>query len=202
MLVKDGRETAGCVMSEKDPAFDFPAPTPYDLHADVTEAVRYFGHVKLGWTDWLSEKLSEYWFNNPETQIARIGEKLAPFELHAVGAPHWQTIGDEAFSKLTDKGRALGVKAFEQTVQRACCRYFLAKEYAEMRRCLAMQLPYIAVTIRTTSPRRCCEHARALDGKLFSEAQALPTLPLAPCDFAVCGCAYSGVTAHEMERGD
>jgi len=179
---------------------DFPAPTPHDLYADVSEAIRHFGHVRPSAEGWLAEKLSEWWFNKPEVNIARIGEKLAPFELDALGAPHWHVIGDEAFSKLTDEGRALGVKGFEKTVERACCRFYLAKEYAAARRDLAQQLPSVAYIIRTTSPRRCCEHARALDGRLFSRAQDLPTLPLPLCDFDICGCAYRGISAYEMGR--
>jgi hypothetical protein len=180
MLVKDGRETVGCVMSEKDPAFDFKGPDAREILPDVAEAIQHFGFLKPFAAFDLAAMLAELWNDNPERMLLRKHPEL--------------------IAELTEKGFEVGPGCVEVIIRRAINRWYLARDYALRRRDLASKFFFPAVEIGVRAPRVCCAAALALDGVLFKTAQSLPTLPLAACDFEFCGCDYRSLTHSELER--
>jgi len=160
--------------------FNFPAPTPQDLFPDVVEAVMHFGLFEPVICGWLADKIAEHWNDD----YARI------FPLKY----------QDEIVKNARCDYVKAVQGMELTIRRAVERWRLAKEYARSRSDIAIGLIFAAAEINTRSPRVCCDHARALDGVMFTKAQQLPTLPLPLCEFEFCGCDYRVLTHAEYEK--
>jgi hypothetical protein len=158
----------------------FEPPSAQEILPDVAEALRHFGHLQLHAVFWLAEKLSEHWNDNPE----RILVQKYP----------------EVIADFSESEVQLSFEALELIVRRAIQRWYLAREYSRCRRDLASQFFFPAVEILTRRPRVCCDAALALNGRLFRQAQDLPTLPLPNCNFRFCGCDYHAWTHAEFKE--